>query len=257
VLVRGDADRHALSCYVALAFGACGLAAFLAFALGAPWQLAYIAIKLGTFALLLPLYFTVCHRMIPFFSANVVPGYRVVRPAWSLPALWVLALAHLALEATHRYELLWLVDIPLTAFFAWHAIAWQPWKAMRPGLLAALHLAFAWLPVAFGLFAVQSIVFALGHGFALTVGFFGSMLVAMVTRVTQGHSGRPLEMGRIAWLCFGAVQAVVLVRIFAEVARDHGFWLVIAAFGWVVAFLPWAVRALAIYATRRIDGKPG
>lgn len=265
VLVRGGFDRHALSCYIALAFGACGLAAFLAFALGAPWQLAYVAIKLGTFALLLPVYFTVCHRMIPFFSANVAPGYRVVRPAWSLPVLWALALVHLVLEAMHRYELLWLVDVPLAAFFAWHWLAWQPWKAMRPGLLAALHLAFAWLPVAFALFAVQSAIFALGHGFvlgrapvhALTVGFFGSMLVAMVTRVTQGHSGRPLEMGWIAWLCFGALQLVVALRIGAELATDHGLWLAVAAFAWVAAFLPWVVRALAIYATPRADGKPG
>jgi len=265
VLVRGGVDRHALSCYVALAFGACGLAAFLAFVIGAPWQLAYVAIKLGTFALLLPIYFTVCHRMIPFFSSSVVPGYRVVRPAWSLPALWILALAHLALESMHRYEWLWLVDVPLAAFFAWHWLAWQPWKAMRPGLLAALHLAFAWLPIAFGLFAAQSIVFASGGGFvlgrapvhALTVGFFGSMLVAMVTRVTQGHSGRPLDMGRIAWLCFGALQVVAVLRIGAELASDHGLWLAIAAFAWIAAFLPWVVRALAIYVTPRADGRPG
>jgi uncharacterized protein involved in response to NO len=265
VLVRGGADRHALSCYVALAFGACGLAAFLAVAIGAPWQLAYVAIKLGTFALLLPIYFTVCHRMIPVFSSSVVAGYRVVRPAWSLPALWILALAHLALEAMHRYEWLWLVDVPLAAFFAWHWLAWQPWKAMRPGLLAALHLAFAWLPIAFGLFAAQSIVFASGGGFvlgrapvhALTVGFFGSMLVAMVTRVTQGHSGRPLDMGWIAWLCFGALQAVAVLRIGAELASDQGLWLAIAAFAWIAAFLPWVVRALSIYVTPRADGKPG
>jgi uncharacterized protein involved in response to NO len=79
----------------------------------------------------------------------------------------------------------------------------------------------------------------------------------MVTRVTQGHSGRPLEMGWIAWLCFGAVQIVTLTRILAEAAADHGLWLVVAAFGWVVAFLPWVVRSLAIYATPRADGKPG
>jgi len=193
VLVRSGGDAHAWSCYAALALGACGLVAFVAFALGAPWQLAFVAIKFGTFGLLLPLYFTVCHRMIPFFSANVVAGYRVVRPAWSLPLLWALVIAHLGLELTHRYDILWIADAPLFALFAWHWIAWQPWKARRPGLLTALYLAFAWLPVAFALFSVQSLVDFLGHGFvlgrapvhALAIGFFGSMLVAMVTRVTQ------------------------------------------------------------------------
>lgn len=262
---NGATDRHALSCFVALAFGACGLAAFLAFALGAPWQLGFVAIKLGTFGLLLPVYFTVCHRMIPFFSASAVPGYRVVRPAWSLPLMWLLALAHLGLELSHRFDLLWIADVPLAIFFAGHWIAWQPWKARRPGLLAALHLAFAWLPVAFTLFAVQSLIDYSGHGFllgrapvhALTVGFFGSMLVAMVTRVTQGHSGRPLEMGWIAWITFAALQAVALLRIGAELARDQGLWLAIAACAWLAAFLPWVLRSLAIYLTPRVDGKPG
>jgi len=265
VLARSGGDMHAWSCYAALALGACGLAAFIAFSLGAPWQLAFVAIKLGTFGLLLPLYFTVCHRMIPFFSASVVPGYRVVRPRWSLPALWILVVAHLGIELTHRYDVLWIADVPLFALFALHFLAWQPWKARKPGLLAALHLAFAWLPIAFALFSVQSFIDFIGHGFtlgrapvhALAIGFFGSMLVAMVTRVTQGHSGRPLEMGRIAWFCFGAVQVVALLRIGAELARDQAFWLAIAALAWLAAFTPWVLRSAWIYLTPRADGKPG
>ena len=53
---------------------------------------------------------------------------------------------------------------------------------------------------------------------ALAIGYFGSMLVAMVTRVTQGHSGRPLQMGTVPWLCFVLLQAVALVRIGAELS---------------------------------------
>lgn len=267
ILLRsGGKDRHALSCYFALLLGACGLAAFLAFVLGAPWQLAFVAIKLGTFGLLLPIFFSVGHRMIPFFSANIVgAGYRAFQPAWSLPVLWALLLAHLCLELTHRFDWLWLIDAPLAAFFLLHWLAWQPWKCMRPGLLAALYLAFAWLPVAFALFAAQSLIlytsgqFALGRApvHALTVGFFGSMLVAMVTRVTQGHSGRPLQMGAIPWLTFALLQLVALMRVYAEVASNTSLWLLVAAFGWLVAFTPWVLRSLWIYLTPRIDGRPG
>lgn len=267
VLVRNGAkDRHALSCYAALVLGACGLAAFGAFALGAPWQLAYVSIRLGTFALLVPIYFTVCHRMVPFFSGTVVgPGYRAFKPAWSLPTLWALLLAHLFLDLTHRQDWLWLADAPLALLFLVHWIGWQPWKCMKPGLLAALHLAFAWLPIAFALYAVQSLLAFLDQGFllgrapvhALSIGFFGSMLVAMVTRVTQGHSGRPLQMGVVPWITFVLLQVVALVRIHAEVGPDAALWLVIAAFGWLVAFLPWVVRSVWIFLTPRVDGKPG
>ncbi len=262
----GSFDRHALSCYLALLLGACGLVAFFAFVLGAPWQFAFVAIKLGTFGLLLPIYFTVGHRMIPFFSASAVgAGYRAVTPRWSLPAMWALLVVRLTLELTHRFDWLWLVDAPLALFFLMHWLAWQPWKCLQPGLLAALYLAFAWLPLAFGLFAVQSLIlrfdgnFVLGRApvHALTVGFFGSMLVAMVTRVTQGHSGRPLQMGAIPWLTFGLLQLVTLTRIYAEVAPNTPLWLVVAAFGWLIAFLPWVLRSLWIFVTPRIDGKPG
>ncbi len=267
VLARNGArDHHALSCFVALVLGACGLAAFGAFALGAPWQLAYVSIKLGTFGLLLPVYFTVCHRMVPFFSASVVGhGYRVFRPGWSLPALWLLLLGHLGLDLTHRQDWLWLADAPLAVLFLVHAIGWQPWKCMKPGLLAALHVAFAWLPLAVALYAAQSLLAFADQGFllgrapvhALTIGFFGSMLVAMVTRVTHGHSGRPLQMGPIPWLTFALLQLVAVVRIGAELVPDGPRWLVVAAFGWLLAFLPWVLRSLWIYASPRLDGRPG
>lgn len=263
---NGAQDRHALSCFAALVLGLCGLAAFGAFALGAPWQFAFVAIKLGTFGLLLPVYFTVCHRMLPFFSMNVVrERYRMFKPAWSLPLVWSLLLAHLGLDLTHHQDRLWLADAPLAVVFAIHAIGWQPWKCMKPGLLAVLHLAFAWLPLAFALYALQSLLAFLDFGFllgrapvhALTIGFFGSMLVAMVTRVTQGHSGRPLEMGRTAWLTFALLQIVAVVRIGAELSSNAPAWLVVAAFGWLAAFAPWVLRSLWIYLTPRTDGRPG
>ena len=258
-------DRHALSCGIALMVGAFGLAAFVAFVLGAPWEFAVVSMKLGTFGCLLPLYFTVCHRMIPFFSASVVPGYVAIKPAWSLPICWGLLMLHIYLELVHRFEWLWLVDVPLTAFFLWHWLAWQPWKCLRPGLLAALYLSFAWLPIAFGLFAIQSLVlrldgtFVLGRGpvHALTIGFFGSMLVSMVTRVTQGHSGRPLQMGAVPWLTFALLQVVAMIRIGAELAPNTRAWLIVAGIGWLIAFLPWVLRSSWIYLSPRLDGKPG
>lgn len=260
-----DRDDHARSCLLALCLGSLGLLAFVVYLCGGPATCATLAIKLGTFGLLLPIFFTVTHRMLPFFSGNVVAGYRVVHPRWSLPVVWLLLLAHLLMDWRGMLAWLWLADVPLALVFAWHALAWQPWKATRPGLLAVLHLAFAWLPLAFVLFAVQDLILAsagrlvLGRAplHALAIGYFGSMLVAMVTRVTQGHSGRPLQMGAVAWLCFGLLQVVVLLRIRAELGGDEYAWLVAAAYGWLVAFLPWVLRSAWIWLTPRVDGKPG
>jgi uncharacterized protein involved in response to NO len=266
-VLRASSERndHARSCLLALGLGALGLVAFLIYLSGGPTECATLAVKLGTFGLLLPIFFTVTHRMLPFFSSNGVTGYTVIRPRWSLPLVWVLLLAHLLLDWRGALGWLWLVDMPLALVFAWHALVWQPWKAMRPGLLAVLHLAFAWLPLAFVLYVVQDVIYAvngelvLGRAplHALAIGYFGSMLVAMVTRVTQGHSGRSLRMGAVAWLCFGLLQIVALLRIYAELSDDEYGWLVIAAYGWLVAFLPWVLRSAWIYLTPRVDGKPG
>ncbi len=270
-VLRAATNRidHAKSCLFALSLGALGLLAFIAFLFGASSEWADLAIRLGTFGLLLPIFFTVTHRMLPFFTGNVVTGYVAVRPRWSLPVVWVLLLAHLLLDWRGALGWLWLVDIPLALVFAWHALAWQPWKALGHGLVVVLHLAFAWLPVAFALYAVQDVIYATRGELlflraplhALGIGYFGSMLVAMVTRVTQGHSGRPLVMGRVAWLCFVLLQVVVLLRLRAEFptgsAFNPYFWLVIAAYGWLLAFAPWVLRSAWIYLTPRADGKPG
>ena len=260
-----DRNRHGWSALAAFGFGTLGVALFVAWLFGAPADLAWLSIRIGTWCFLVPMYFTVCHRMLPFFSKNIVGDYVMWRPTWSLWAAWLLLVARALLEWRGVTGLLWLVDVPLALLFGWHALAWQPWRCMRPGLLAVLHLAFAWLPLALVLFALQDIAWAVAGrsilGLAplhvLAIGFFGSMLVAMVTRVTHGHSGRPLQMGPVPWLCFALLQGVLLLRVMAETASRPGLWLVMAGAGWLLAFLPWVLRFLWILATPRADGRPG
>lgn len=271
VLARAEnRNKHGWSALAAFCVGTLGLAVFVAWWFGGlPATWGWFAVKLGTYCFLLPIYVTVCHRMLPFFTRNIIQRgggeYAMWRPNWSLPVIWLLLVTHFVLEWQGLLAWRWLADVPLALVFAVHALKWQPWRAMRPGLLAVLHLAFAWLPIAFFLFSVQDIVLATGGGYvlgraplhALAIGFFGSMLVGMVTRVTHGHSGRPLQMGRIPWLCFGLLQAVVVVRIVAEVAPDMYLWLVVAGAGWLVAFAPWVVHGARIYLTPRVDGGAG
>ena len=255
---------HARACFGALVLGVAGLAAWGGFLVGGDARLAFASIKVGTFGLLLPVYFSVAHRMFPFFAGNVVAGYVAWRPLWLLGAVLALSLAHLALELAHAYAWLWLADLPLLALLSLALWKWWP-RGPAPGILRVLFLGLAWLPVAIALYAFQSLAyeatgqFLLGRGpaHALFVGFFGSVLVAMVTRVTQGHSGRKLVMPGAASFAFAAIQLVALVRVFAEVLPDMWAWQAVAAAGWLVAFAPWVVRNGRIYLTPRIDGRPG
>ena len=117
------------------------------------------------------------------------------------------------------------------------------------------------------LFAAQSAWYAATGSFvlgrapahALFIGFFGSLLVAMVTRVTQGHSGRPLvARTRRRRSRSSRSRCVAVLRIAAELLPAHRrAWQALAAAGWLVAFAPWALRSARIYLSPRADGKPG
>ena len=265
-LVLRDRNRtwHARSCFAALVLGWLGLAAFGAGLLTGSPQWIFASIKIGTFGLLLPVYLTVAHRMFPFFAANVVPGYVSWRPLWLLAAFWALCLLHLGLELMHAYAWLWLADLPLLALSLVAVWRWWP-RGPKPGILAVLFIGLAWLPVTFALYVVQSLGYLLTDQFmlgrapmhAMYIGFFGSLLIAMVTRVTQGHSGRPMLMPAVAWFAFVAIQLVTVTRVVAELAEDAVFWQTIAAAGWLLAFLPWVGRIGNIYLRPRADGKEG
>lgn len=255
---------HARACFAALCLGLSGLLAWTAFVLGASPLWAFISIKVGTFGLLLPIYFTVAHRMFPFFAGNAVPGYQPWRPLWLLALALALCLAHLGLELVHAYRWLWATDLSLLVLTA--ALCWRWWpRGPKPGLLTVLFLGLAWLPATFALYAAQSIAYLLTGMFwlgrapahALFIGFFGSVLVAMVTRVTQGHSGQPLVMPGVAWFAFVAIQAVALLRVVAEFMPDMMGWQLVAAVGWLLALAPWVTRLGRIYLSPRADGKAG
>lgn len=255
---------HAASALTGLCFGIAGLVCYNLLLRHVDADIAFVTLKLGVFGAIVPIYFTVCHRMIPFFAGSVIRGYELVRPDWALGLAWALLLAHLGLELTHAYAWTWLADAPLVALFTGLLIAWWP-RAPMPPLLRVLFLGFAWLPIAFALYAVQSVWFAgtgefvLGRApaHALFIGFFGSLLVAMVTRVTQGHSGRPLVLGKVAAFAFAVVQLVAVTRVVSELVSDGLGWQAAAAVGWIVAFLPWVLRSAWIYLSPRVDGHPG
>jgi uncharacterized protein involved in response to NO len=265
VVKDGLETWHAFSCAMALMLGWFGLLAFTGYLLLEDARWLFASVKLGSFGLLVPMYFTVAHRMFPFFAGNVVAGYRAWRPMPLLAAFWVFALAHLLLELAHAYAWLWIVDAPWCALVAFWLLRTWP-RGAAPALLRVLFLGAAWLPVALALFAAQSLyfdatgVFAFGRApaHALFIGFFGSLLVAMVTRVTKGHSGRPLVLGVPAALAFVTLQLVAVVRIAADLAPQAGAALQLAAAaGWLLAFLPWVLRSAWIYLTPRADGRPG
>jgi uncharacterized protein involved in response to NO len=228
----------------------------------------HYAVRVALWGGLLPVFFAVCHRMIPFFSQNVVPGYVAWRPLWILVGVVALAYGRLFLGALGALHWLPVADAVLCVLTAWCAVRWTALRARGNPLLWSLYAGFAWLPAAALLQTARDASFtltgewALGRApiHALGMGFFGCMLVAMVTRVTMGHSGQPLRMDNLTLACFIGVQLAAASRVASEVVNAPMAvkWFLLTSLAlWAVATLVWTGRLTGIYLRPRSDGKPG
>ena len=233
------------------------------------WSYVVFALKAGVWLFLLPILFSVSHRMLPFFSSNVIKDYVVVQPRWSIPLMLLCSIGHLLLELNYVLEWLFLVDLPLALLAFYHTIRWRFFQSFKDRLLAVLHIAFLWLGIAMTLYSLQSIYLLMSGELilgraplhALTIGFITSMLIAMASRVTLGHSGRMLILDNMSWLVFLGLQATAVLRILAEINPLNslmGLSLnVFAALLWLLVLGTWVVRYGLIYLRPRIDGRPG
>ncbi len=275
VLLRAkDQDRrHAAAAMVALISGWLGMAAYLLWLLADAAVLLDFARSAGIWFFLLPIVMIVSHRMIPFFSSRVLDDYVLARPYWMLWLMLACSFVHGMLQLSEdAFSYLWLVDFPLAACAIYLSLTWGLLRSFRVHLLAVLHIAFAWLPLSMLLYGVQSLVFFTSGGrlspfglaplHALAIGYFASMVLGMASRVTLGHSGRPLALDRFSWLLFIGFQAAVALRIAPDILPESlgeagpGLY-VLAGLCWLVCFSLWTGRYAPIYWRERIDGKPG
>jgi uncharacterized protein involved in response to NO len=82
------------------------------------------------------------------------------------------------------------------------------------------------------------------------------MMMGMVSRVSLGHSGRPLVADRLTWWCYLGVLLTAALRVAAELAPVGGTrsaLMMAAAALWLCAFGLWTWRYLPMYVTPRVD----
>jgi len=270
-------DRlHARGVLVAGVVGALAMVvAALAIALSMP-DLARAAQRVGVWGFLAPTFAIVSHRMLPFFTASVLPFVPAWRPNWLLAAM----LAALGMTAlADAAEILWW-PLPSTvhaalallqglsaALLLWLAWRWGLVASLRIRLLAMLHAAFVWLGLALALAACSHVRVAwlgdtaslgLAPVHALTMGYLGATLIAMTTRVAAGHSGRALAADDLALALYLAMHMAALLRVAASLWPALSETLTLAAAAaWVLGCAGWALRHGNWLGRPRADGRPG
>lgn len=266
ILVGPHADkRHATLVLGCIVLGAAGLLAGVVgvWTQSSPWMRA--ALWAVLWGMLFPVHMAVSHRMLPFFTANAVSNAPPWRPHVPLYAIIVGAMIYGA-AVELRWHLAALIAALLCAgITALFAVRWYANGVLSNRLLAMLHISHAWLPIAFLLAAAQQIlalrdthVLGLAPVHALGMGFLLSTVVAMVSRVTLGHSGRHVSADRLTWWIFWMLQTCVLLRILAELlVAWMAAGLVVTVLLVLMTLLAWAIRYLPVYLQPRADDQPG
>jgi uncharacterized protein involved in response to NO len=139
------------------------------------------------------------------------------------------------------------------------ASRWHAHRTLRTPIVWVLHAGFAWLYVALALKAVWLLVhapWAANWLHALTAGAFGTMTLAVMTRVALGHTGRELVVARVIVAAYALVIAGAALRVVAPALSAY-YLQVLAAAGlsWAAAFAMFLVVYAPILVTPRPDEK--
>jgi uncharacterized protein involved in response to NO len=146
-----------------------------------------------------------------------------------------------------------------------HVVRLAGWRSFRTGsepILWVLHVAYAWLPLGLALKALTLLADASWAGkwqHALAAGAMSTMILAVMTRASLGHTGRALVVSRSIAVAYLLLTFSALVRTFGAAVLPGNYLgtLSIAGLAWLVSFAIFVVVYTPILWCPRMDGKPG
>ena len=149
-----------------------------------------------------------------------------------------------------------------TALLSIRVVRWRPWVARGNPLLWILHAGHAWIPVGFLCLLLSRMGVGMAEATALHAfgaGAVGCMILAMISRVALGHTGRPLVLPAGMTAAFLVVVLAALLRVLGPaLAPAYTGPLVIAAsVAWIAGFGAYIVRYAGLLMRPRVDGRPG
>jgi len=202
-------------------------------------------------------------RVIPFFTQR---GLNLIAPTKPHPhqdRMALLATAAVAILTTaglNQTQHPWMAALFLLVVVLHGGRLWR-WYHPRiwsVPLLWSLHVAYAWLVIAalaMGLWHLGLVDQQGAASHALAVGGIGGLILAMLARVSLGHTGRPLQPPRAINLAFMLINGAAFARVVLTPFYSAGLWL--SGLLWVLAFVLFLRYYATMFFTPRPDGKPG
>ena len=197
----------------------------------------------GAIALIIILISLIGGRIIPSFTRNWMAKQGMKRGLPTQPQ----RLDLLVIVSTALALLLWLgfPDNQLTGFALVLAGAaqflrlsrWGGMRAVSDPLVLILHVGYAWIPIGLLLLGLSVGGFDVPRSaaiHALTAGAMTTMILAVMTRATLGHTGRALKASRATVVLYICVTVAALLRVAASLGlASYRLLLDISGFTWI------------------------
>lgn len=206
-------------------------------------------------------------RIVPSFTVTALRPLGCADAVRNRPVLTVLAI--IGMIAVALSDMFWpesrvagMVAGIAACIQAARLLQWATWRTLRQPIVWVLHLSYAWLPVGLALKAIALLSGAAIAAFwlhALTIGALTTMILAVMTRASLGHTGRPLIVDPLITLAYLLLTAAAAVRVFGLSALRLNYPVVIiwSALFWTLAFALFVAVYAPILWGPRADGNSG
>jgi len=232
----------------------------LAVVRGGDWAAISLAVHL-----LLVLVTLIAGRIVPSFTGN----WLRARGVTSLPAIRpLIERVVIPLTATVGLADALMPGTPLTGGLAIaaalvHGMRLARWRGLatfKEPLLAVLHIAYLWLVIGYVLLSMAAFEFFVPRTaalHALTAGGVGGMVLAVMSRVALGHTGRALQTAQLTVIAYFLLGVAVVIRVGSSLLATSDLSLLdLSATGWIAAFALFTWVYWPILTQPRVDGRP-
>ncbi len=139
-------------------------------------------------------------------------------------------------------------------------LRWRGWRLIDVPLVLAMHLGFAWLVLAFLLKAAADLTGFVPEAVwihAFTVGALGLMMLGLMTRVSQRHTGRALVMPPALIFACALMMLATLLRLTAAFLEPAHPLMAASAVLWGLTFLLYFLHYASILIRPSLPAGPG
>jgi uncharacterized protein involved in response to NO len=196
----------------------------------------------GAIALIIILISLIGGRIIPSFTRNWMAKQGMKRGLPTQPqSLDLLVIASTALAlllwlAFPENRLTGLAPLLASAAQALRLSRWGGARTFADPLVVILHVGYAWLPIGLLLLGLSVAGFDVPQSagiHALTAGAMTTMILAVMSRASLGHTGRELKASRLTAIAYACVTAGAVLRVAASIGiGGYGIMLDVAGTLW-------------------------